>query len=135
MTMGEYIKTLRCGGNKYGKKYSQEELGKMLNPPVYRSAVNKWETGLVVNIKRDYIEQLAAIFGIEPTELMCFESRFDEEQISEEVKLAEQITKYFGKGAVHLLQYFSELNDSGKEKALNDIADLTEIPKYSKSSR
>ena len=133
MTMGEYIKTLRCGGNKYGRAYSQEELGKMLNPPVYRSAVNKWEMGLVVNIKRDYIEQLATIFGVEPTDLMCFESRFDEKQISEEVRLAEQITKYFGKDSVRLLQYFSELNDSGKRKALNNIVDLTEIPKYSKS--
>lgn len=135
MTMGEYIKTLRCGGNKYGKKYSQEELGRMLNPPVYRSAVNKWEKGLVINIKRDYIEQLATIFGIEPTDLMCFETRFDEEQISEEVKLAEGITKYFGKDAIQLLQLFSELNDSGKQKALNELADLTEIPKYLKGSR
>lgn len=132
MTMGEYIKTLRCGGNKYGKKYSQEELGQMLKPPVYRSAVNKWEKGLVVNIKRDYIEQIATIFGVDPTDLMCFESKYDEGQISEEVKVVEQLNKYFGKEAVQLLQYFTELNDAGKQKALNDIADLTEIPKYSK---
>lgn len=132
MTMGEYIRTLRCGGNKYGKKYSQEELGRMLNPPVYRSAVNKWETGLVENIKRTYIEQIATIFGVDPTDLMCFESKYNEEQISEEVKLIEQLNKYFGKDAVQLLQYFTELNESGRQKALNDVADLTEIPKYSK---
>jgi transcriptional regulator with XRE-family HTH domain len=132
MTMGEYIKYLRCGGNVYGKKWSQAELGKLMNPPVYRSAVNKWETGLVINIKRDYIEQMSKLFGITPNELMCFESRFDEEQISEEVKVIEQINKYFGAGAVQLLQYFTELNDAGKQKALNDVGDLTEIPKYMK---
>lgn len=130
--MGEYIKTLRCGGNKYGKKFSQQELGQMLNPPVYRSAVNKWETGLVVNIKRDYIEQIAKIFGVDPTDLMCFESSFDEKRISEEVKLIEQLNKYFGRDAVQLLQYFTELNEEGKQKALNNLCDLTEIPKYNK---
>lgn len=132
MTMGEYIKILRTGGNRYGKKLSQEELGKMLNPPVWRSAVNKWEKGLVTNIKRTYIEQIAVIFGVTPTELMCFDSRFDEQRISEEVKVIEQVQKHFGRNAVQLLHYFYELNDAGKQKALDDLADLTEIPKYSK---
>lgn len=128
--MGQYIKNLRCGGNRYGKKFSQEELGKMLNPPVWRSAINKWEKGVVVNIKREYVEQLAAIFGVEPIDLMCFESMFDEQRISEEVKVIEQINKYFGKEAVQVLQYFTELNDLGKQKAINAVADLTEILKY-----
>ncbi len=133
MTMGEYIKTLRCGGNKYGKKYSQEELGKMLQPPVWRSAINKWEKGLVVNIKREYIEQLAAIFDVEPTELMCFDSKYNVEQVSEEVRVIEKIQEIFGNDAVQLLQYYVELNELGRQKALDDICDLTEIPKYIKS--
>ena len=57
MTMGEYIKELRTGNNVYGKKWTQEELGAALNPPVNRAAVNKWETGLVENIKRKHIQQ------------------------------------------------------------------------------
>ena len=130
MTMGEYIKYLRTGGNKSGKVFSQEELGHMLNPPVYRSAVNKWEKGTVVNIKREYIEQLAAIFNVEPTELMCFESKYDEEKISEEVATIESVQKLFGREAVQLLQHFNELNKAGKQKALDDIGDLTEITKY-----
>lgn len=130
MTMGEYIRYLRTGGNKFGKVYSLEELGKMLNPPVYRSAVNKWEMGTVVNIKREYIEQLSEIFAVEPTELMCFESKFNEEQISEEVKAIELIQKMFGKQSVQVLQHFTELNKAGKQKILNDIIDMTELPKY-----
>ena len=52
MTMGEYIKYLREGGNVYGKKWTQEELGQEFTPPVNRAAVNKWETNRVENIKK-----------------------------------------------------------------------------------
>jgi transcriptional regulator with XRE-family HTH domain len=125
MTMGEYIYKLR---NEEG--LTQEQLGHKLVPPVNRGAINKWEKGRVVNIKREYIEQLSTIFGIEPTELMCFEFKYDEVKISKEVKLAEDITEYFGKDAIQLLQHFMQLNKSGRRKALNSIVDLTEIPKY-----
>lgn len=125
MTMGEYIHKLRTNLN-----LTQEELGHKLVPPVNRGAVNKWETGRVENIKRTYIEQLSNIFGVEPIDLMCFESKVDEEQISKEVKVIEQIQSVFGKDAVQLLQYFMELNELGKQKALDDIGDLTQLPKY-----
>ena len=132
MTTGEYIKKLRLGDNKDGRTWSQEELGHRLNPPVNRAAINKWESGTVENIRKTYIEQLAEIFGISPADLMCFDSKFDEQQISEEVKVIEQVNKYFGKDAVQILQYFTELNEEGKQKALNNICDLTELPKYTK---
>ena len=132
MKMGEYIKHLRTGGNHYGKKWSQDELGQLLDPPVNRGAVNKWELGKVENLKRTHIQQLARIFGVKPCELMCFDSEYDEQQISEEVQAIEQVQKVFGKDAVQLLQYFYELNETGKEKALEDLGDLTELPKYTK---
>ena len=68
MNMGDYIKELRKKTN-----LSQEELGKLLNPPINRAAINKWEKGRVENIKRSYVEQLALIFGVAPSQLMCFE--------------------------------------------------------------
>lgn len=132
MKMGEYIKHLRTGGNQYGKKWSQDELGQLLDPPVNRGAVNKWELGKVENLKRTHIQQLARIFGVKPCELMCFDSEYDEQQISEEVQAIEQVQKVFGKDAVQLLQYFYKLNETGKEKALEDLGDLTELPKYTK---
>lgn len=130
MKMGEYIKHLRTGGNPYGKRWSQEEIGQMLNPPVNRGAVNKWEKGHVENIKRTHIQQLATIFGVQPCDLMCFDSKYDEEQIAQEVQVIEQVQNLFGKDVVQLLQYFNELNELGRQKALNDIGDLTELPKY-----
>ena len=72
MTTGDLIRDLRNGNNKYGKKLTQDALGAALNPPVKRAAVNKWETNLVKNIKKYYIEQIAEIFGVTPNELMCF---------------------------------------------------------------
>lgn len=132
MTTGEYIKMLRTGNNKDGRIWSQEELGHRLNPPVNRAAINKWESGTVENIRKTYIEQLAEIFEISPADLMCFDSKFDEQQISEEVKVIEQVNKYFGKDAVQLLEYFTELNEKGKLKALTTLGDLTEIPRYCK---
>lgn len=134
MTMGEYIKKLRSGQNIYGKKWSQEELGAALVPKVNRAAVNKWETGAVENIKRTHIQQLAEMFGITPCELMRFDSGC-EEQIAEEVKVIEKVQGVFGKDAVLLLQYFFELNESGKQKALEDLYDLTEHPKYTNSPK
>lgn len=130
MKTGYYIKKLRTGDNPFGKKWSQEELGKLLDPPVNRSAINKWEIGRTKTIKKSYIEQLAKIFGVTPTDLMCFDDQFDSSTISEEVKIIEQIQKHFGKDAVQLLQYFNELNINGRQKALEDLADLTELSKY-----
>lgn len=130
MTMGEYIRKLRTGNNVYGRKWSQEELGAALNPPVNRAAVNKWETGMVENIKRTHIQQLATMFGVTPTELMCFDDQIDSAKISEEVKVIESVQDQFGKDAVQLLQYFNELNEDGRQKALEAIGDLADHPKY-----
>lgn len=70
MTMGMYIRQLR-----EELQMSQEELGQRLDPKVNRATINKWETGQVENIKRIHIQQMSKIFGVSPTELMCFESK------------------------------------------------------------
>lgn len=130
MNTGEYIKHLRMGNNPRNRRFSQEEIGKMMMPPLNRSAIHKWETGQIKTIKKDYIEQLAKIFGVTPTEIMCFDSAHNTEEITEDLQLIEQIQSRFGKDAVQLLQYFTELNDIGRQKALDSVGDLTEIPKY-----
>ncbi len=68
MTTGEYIKKLR-------KEFdlTQEELGEKLN--VKRAAVNKWETGAVINIKKDHLKKMAEIFNVP------LSSFFDEEYL------------------------------------------------------
>ena len=130
MTMGEYIKYLREGGNVYGKKWTQEELGQEFTPPVNRAAVNKWETNRVENIKRSYIQKMSELFGVSPCELMRFDDRFDSAKAAEETKAIELVQKHFGKDAVHVLQMFMELNQTGQQKVLEDLSDMTELSKY-----
>ena len=100
--MGLYIKHLR-----EQIKLTQEELGKMLDPPVNKAAVNKWETGRVENIKRTHIIQLSNIFNVKPEELMCF----DEKMLAEEVKTIELVKKHFGEDAVKLIEYYQSLDN------------------------
>ena len=129
MTTGEYIKVLRSGNNIYGRKWTQAELGAALNPPVNRAAVNKWETGLVKNLKRTHILQMATMFGVTPNELMCFD---DQPQNSNGTTEHETPQIVLDKDATQLLLYFLELNDAGKAKILEEIQDLAEHPKYQK---
>lgn len=122
MTMGAYIRQLRRQ-----KDMTQEELGQKLDPPVNRAAVNKWESDQVTNIKRRHIEQMAKMFDVTPSELMCFTL---EEKLSGESMTIELVQKNFGDQAVRLLSYFTKLNSIGKEKALEDLDDLSSLSKY-----
>ena len=57
MTTGEKIKRLRVE-----KGWTQQELGDRIG--VQKAAVNKYEDGSVVNLKRKTIEALSAAFGV-----------------------------------------------------------------------
>lgn len=70
MTMGEKIKMLRLQ-----KGMSQEELGKKIG--VQKAAINKYEKGIVVNLKRSTIASLASALDVTPIYLMGL----DEEQL------------------------------------------------------
>lgn len=59
MNVGEYIKMLRTQ-----KGLTQEELGELVG--VKRAAVNKWESGMVQNLKRTTIKKLSEIFQVSP---------------------------------------------------------------------
>ena len=50
---------------------SQEELGQRVG--VQKAAINKYETGVVVNLKRSMIEKLAIALDVSPTYLLGME--------------------------------------------------------------
>jgi transcriptional regulator with XRE-family HTH domain len=124
MTTGEYIRKLRKEHD-----LTQEELGKMLSPPVNRAAVQKWESGKVKTIRKEYIEEMARIFDIRPAELMCFDK---EQLLSDESRTIDQIQDQYGSQAVQLLEYFNKLNQMGKDRMLENAEDISAIDKYSK---
>ena len=66
MKMGDIIKQLRLQHNM-----TQEELGKHIG--VQKSAIRKYESGLVENMKRTSIQKMADLFNVSPTYLMGLE--------------------------------------------------------------
>lgn len=63
MTTGQRIKQLRIA-----KGMSQEQLGNMVG--VKKAAINKYESGLVVNIKRSTLAKLAEALDSDPVYLL-----------------------------------------------------------------
>lgn len=68
MNIGNKIKAARIA-----KGMTQEELGKCLG--VQKSAIAKYESGRVVNIKRSTLKKISDILDIRPSELI-----FDEQK-------------------------------------------------------
>ena len=70
MSMGDIIKELRIE-----KGITQEELGKIIG--VQKSAMRKYESGMVQNIKRTSIQKLSDYFGVSPSYLLGISSNKD----------------------------------------------------------
>ena len=64
MDIGSKIKNARIS-----KGMTQEELGKLLG--VQKSAIAKYESGRVVNIKRTTLKKISDVLDIRPVELIC----------------------------------------------------------------
>lgn len=113
MKMGEYIKQLRLQ-----RGWSQDELGKKVN--VNRAAVNKWETGVVENIKRSTIRDLAKVFDVSPSDLMCWDDDSNLSKVQSEVEICELLEQNYGKEAIELLDLFLQL-DPGDRSTIKDF--------------
>ena len=66
MNVGDKIRQARLA-----KGMTQEELGEILG--LKKSAIAKYESGRVVNIKRSNLKKIADVLGLKPSELI-FES-------------------------------------------------------------
>ena len=95
MKTADKIKHLRLQ-----KGFTQEELGKIVG--VQRAAINKYEKGTVVNIKRSTLQKLADALGVLPVDLL------DDEEIR-----SEQMTR---------LQFYISMMDDYKLNVLLSVA-------------
>ena len=66
MTTGQRIKELRLQSGM-----TMEELAAKIG--LQKAAIYKYESGIVVNLKRDIIEKLANVFHVSPSYIMCLE--------------------------------------------------------------
>ena len=130
--IGNRIRELRIG-----KGMSQEELAKAVGytSEHSRSTINKVEKGKN-DITQSRLKKYAKALDTSVAYLLGL--GVNDEKFNPNGELSEQSTAYyiiqnaFGSDAVELVSAFSQLNDQGKEKALDTISDLLQIPKYKK---
>lgn len=114
------------------KKMTQKQLADALE--YSESSICKYEQGLV-EIPLVIIERIANILEVDSSELLdstTWEDEFNSVQVAKEVKVIEELEDVFGKDAVEILSMFTELNSDGKQKALERIYEMTEIPRYTR---
>ena len=112
--VGKNIKKFRKG------KMTQAKLGEIIGKT--ESSIRKYEKGLV-EIPWNVLEQIAKALNIRVYELLdeSVDKRPDDEIIDDIF-------------ATHLIAHFNKLNFNGKEKAVEQVKMLTEIPKYQKDN-
>ena len=113
MSTGTTIKRLREQSGM-----TQEELASRLG--LKKAAVNKYETGRVVNLKRSTIEKLCRIFDVMPQDLLGLDDEENSESIgplplSNEEKLLEFIRLMDRKKQIELRDYLNKMI-SGEDK-------------------
>ena len=98
MTTGERIKQARLAAG-----LTQKELAEKIG--VKFSAVHKYESGLIVNLKRETIAALARALDVKPSWLMCMD---DDETVSEIIPIPSEIEER------EIDRIWDGLNDDGQ---------------------
>lgn len=115
------------------KKLTQQQLANIIGK--HESSIRKYEKGLT-DIPNEVIQQIATALDTSPAELLSvneWNAKFNPGgKLSKEVQTIEQIQSVFGENAVKLLETFNKLNELGRVKALSELEDLIEVPKYQK---
>lgn len=99
------------------KNLTQEELGKRIG--VTKSAVMKWEKGVVKNIKRSTIIKLAAELDLSPLDILNIKADYVPDTDKEHALLAD----------------FRKLNPEGQAIAAATIRSLAANPEYTKKDK
>lgn len=113
---GTRIKYLRQLANM-----SQEELGRRVG--VQRAAINKYEKGSVTNIPIHTIEKIANVFDVSPTFIVGWDNT-NSNPLSAEVKVIQGVQRFYGKGAVELLEIYSHINNIGRKRIIEYCHDM-----------
>lgn len=127
MTVGENIRRLRKE-----KRITQKKLSELTG--IAEVTIRKYESGKFTP-KIPQVERIARGLQVHPSEILgidYWDSSLNVQQIADEAGTLDSVSASFGESAVQLLSSFLSLNDKGKQKAVEYIADLTEQPKYQK---
>ena len=113
MTTAEKIKQLRLQ-----KGLSQEALGSKIG--VKKAAINKYEAGRVVNIKRTTLKSLAKALDVTPADLL------DDEASTSVPDHADAL--FMDPAEKRLVEICRELNAAGRKKLQEYAEDLYDMP-------
>ena len=118
--VGDYIKSLRKS-----KGLTQEELGNMIG--VKKAAVQKWESGMVQNLKRNTIKQLSDIFEVSPASFIDNDDTIESNATilpQEKIRMIpvyESVSAGFGAYADNYILEYIPLFISSDEEAHNTL--------------
>jgi len=118
LTTGEKIRQLR---KQLGM--TQEELGNLIG--VQKAAINKYETGVVVNLKQSVIASLAEALHVSPVELLSPEDNPPDQPLTKESRIIsggiDRMPPEKREQALKILQIaFAEYSDFFKEDHNDD---------------
>ena len=109
MKTSEKIRQLRIE-----KGLSQEALGELVG--VKKAAINKYETGRVVNIKKSMLVKLADALGVLPAALLD--------------DVDGKMPGGYNSDEQSLIELYRKLNDTGRQKVVSYTEDLVALGKY-----
>lgn len=118
MTMAETIRMLRIQ-----RGITQEELGNVLG--VQKSAIRKYESGMVENIPRSSIKKMAEFFNVSPSYLMGWQEETPTPELSEGervwLELYRKVSPDIRATLVMLVERFEDLPASERQMLLSWI--------------
>ena len=100
LEIGQKIKNARIS-----KGMTQEQLGELVG--VQKSAIAKYESGRVVNIKRSTLQRIAKVLGIRPSELIFDDSPVEAAEFHSKILTDFELLKS--------LKDYYELSDDNKK--------------------
>lgn len=113
--------------------YTMKELANKVG--VSESAVSLWVSAKTTP-RMGTIQKLADVFGV-TTDEMIFGKYYDEVKEQRKIEsdleaVANDAETVFGEGTTQLLMAYYKLNAEGRNKAIDNIEDLSELYKYQK---
>lgn len=122
MKIGERLKRLRLE-----RGMTQQEVGEALG--ITKGAVQKYESGQIVNFRSDTIRELCDLFGLAPAYFIYDDTA--EDYISQNsMEIRSMIVAHFGAKFVKLLDTLHMLNEDGRKKVYEYSHDLVQNDRY-----
>jgi len=127
----------RIRDTRKGRGFTQEELGIKIG--VTKATINKYETGIVVNLKRPVIEKIAEALEVNPGYLMGWSDNMSAVQVgsvqtnnglignaSAPVTIHNGETRTLSKEEIELLRIYSQLDVRGRMELMSTAIKLGE---------